>query len=221
MDAGMRVLPTRTDQRLSLIKVLTSRWAEDPAAVGLTPETVAQVQARLAEAEASVSAARAARQLARSLTNQQNNDVRAASRAAQLAINTVKLFAETTNSAAVLGQALIPPADDPSPPPPLATARNFMADPLRNGDVVLTWDASTARGLFYGIERSIDGGAWRFLDAVSARTWTDRTVPLGSRQIRYRLYTQRDGKRSSNCAMTVMQFGTTVAAEQAGMRSAA
>lgn len=217
----MRILPTRTDQRLSRIRVLADRWAEDPAAVGLTPEAVAEVQALLAEAEQSVSAASLARQQAQALTEFQDVSIRAASRAAQHAINTIKLFAQTADSAEVLKQALIPAPAEPSPPPPLEIARNFLADPLRNGDVVLTWNASTARGLFYAIERSIDGGPWQYLDAVSARRWTDKTVPLGSRHIRYRLYTKRNGLTSSNCAMTNVQFGTTVAAERAGTRSAA
>lgn len=217
----MRILPTRTDQRLSRIRVLADRWAEDPAAVGLTPEAVAEVQALLAEAEASVSAATLARQRARTLTDAQHLDVKAVSRAAQHAINTIKLFADTTGDPQTLSRGLIPQPAEPSPPPPLQIARNFLADPLRNGDVVLTWNASTARGLFYAIERSIDGGPWQYLDAVSARRWTDKTVPLGSRHIRYRLYTKRNGLTSSNCAMTNVQFGTTVAAERAGTRSAA
>jgi hypothetical protein len=208
----MGVVPESRLGKIEFYEAHIAPWTTNAAAVGLTPAAVTALGALTTQARAAFNAAEAARQAAKTATQNFYDKVRALHSgpgAGQDMIDTIRVFAETKNDPNVYTLAQIPPPATPGTTPPPGTPFEFTVGLLQNGALELKWkcnNPSGTQGTIYEVMRKIASGAFNFVGATGVRTFTDETIPSGSAPVTYRITAVRSTSRGSPAQFTV-NFG--------------
>lgn len=186
-----RVVPKSITGRLSFFTVHAERWAQDPAAIGLTGEDVAALQAALDAATAARLTAEGARLAAESATLAQSLAVEALVSLGANLIAKVRVAAAVTDNTGVYTLAGLPAPSGPTrsdiPPP---APRELTLTPLGTGAVRLAWASDLKRTSFYRIDRAVTSpGAPDArllpLSGVRDNAFTDTSLPVGFARVEY------------------------------------
>lgn len=213
-------LPRRKRQKIEWVQARAPVWSADPAAIGLTSQQAAQVEARLAAARAAQRAAIEARAAALVATQMYTEAARALHTSAAEAIATIKSFAEASGdpggSAEVYRQAMVSAPAGGAGPARRPAEVGAVTTGLRNdGAIELRWRlrAPTATGTRYFIHRRIEGETGFTMVADTARkVFIDRGVPAGSLAVSYFVVAKRGDFASAPSEAVTMPLGALPAA---------
>jgi len=212
----MGVVP---DTRLGKIEfyeahtLLGGPWATNATAIGLTAAQVTALGTLTTQARAAFNAAEAARQAAKTATQNFYDKVRAMHNgpgAGSDMIQAIRNWAESKNDPNVYTLAQIPPPATPGVTPPPGTPFDFTIGLLQNGALELKWkcnNPSGTQGTIYEVKRRIGAaGNFNFVGASGVKAFTDDTVPAGSPSVTYQITAVRSTQRGNPAQFTV-NFG--------------
>jgi hypothetical protein len=190
-------------------------WAADPAAIGLDAGAIVEITSRTGAARLSYNDAQAARSASRAATVNQTADIKHMMAFGTAVVATIKAFADLSgDDQAVYAAAEITPDGNPSPLAPPAPATNLAADLLNTGALKLTWKGTVAHGTFYAVWRRLENETeYETLGSVSAKSFTDTSLPVGTPEATYYLVTHRDEMSSDATEPITVRFGSI---EQSG-----
>lgn len=207
------IVPRNRDEMIVFYRTHLPAWQADPARVGLTAEQVAQIALLVSEAEAAEAAAADARRRAITATQDLNSKADRLRRFGAGAMATIRGAARIENDVGVYVAARIPGPRKAGPTPPPEPARALHATPTGQGDITLEWKGSIAHGQTFQVMRAVENGPFTIVAAGRFKAWTDTRVPVGARQIFYRIISQRGGRSSTQVAQTSVTFGTVDGSE--------
>lgn len=207
------IVPRRQRDMLDFFRSHLTVWQQDPAALGLTVEQIQSLTQMLADAEAADFEADLARQRALSLTEANARASRNLRRLGVSLMSTIRAKGSVTDDPKVYINAAIPMPRPPSPTPPPEAPKTLHAEPLPSGQIVLRWKGSIAHGQTFQILRSVDGSPFTQVAAGRFKKWTDTRIPVGARQIQYRLTAERNGRSAVSSAFASVTFGTVDGSE--------
>lgn len=207
------IVPRRQRDMLDFFRSHLTAWQQDPAALGLTVEQIQFLTQMLAEAEATDFAAKAARQRALTATQANEERMRALRRFGVSLMSTIRAKGSATDDEQVYIRASIPLPRPPSPTPPPEAPTNLLARPLPTGEISLVWDGTVAHGQIFQVLRAVDGSPFTQVAAGRFKKWTDARIPVGARQIQYRITAERGGRSAVNAASAIVTFGTVDGSE--------
>lgn len=211
-----RTVPETQQAAIDFFAVRIPGWAEAPPSIGLTPETVDGIGARVAAARARLAEARAARVAAETATLALSQAMAEMRAYGGDLVKTIRTFAETTGDTRVFVEAGIPPVSPPTPPAPPAAPTRLAATLLRPFGVGLSWRAPAGGGVWFGVWRRVAGAdGFTLLDTTAARRYEDRTLPAGAGSAGYFIAAHRGAFRSNGPAIEVRLAGHAAAAAAA------
>lgn len=213
------IVPNGRDEMIAFYKVHQPVWETNMLALGLTQPEIDEIKAKLTAALTQQETAAQARQNAQAQTLSLNQLADVLRATGALMMTRIRTYAESTNNPALYALAEIPAPKPPQPAGPPQTPTDFVADPLANGTITLTWKGSIAQGQDFPVERSIDGGPWTLRDTVRGKKWTDMAVPMNSNVIQYRIYGRRSDVWSNPPATATVNFGNLPAEILAAFRA--
>lgn len=181
----MRTVPQTNLARIEFYEAHIEPWAADPAAIGLTPDSVAALETRIAAARAAYDAHQAAQFAAAAAAldyRLKAEALHADPGAGADMIQSIKNFAQSTDDPNVYVRASLPAPPVPGRVPAPGTPYAFRFTLHQTGELTLTWKCKNpAAGTTYEIRRSVQGcHAFTFLATSGRRRFTDRTLPAGS-----------------------------------------
>lgn len=195
-------------------KVHAQAWAQDPAAIGVTPATIAQYANIVEDFQAKATAARAARAEAIAATQASANAKRAMRDATSDLVKTIRAFAATNDEDAVLNRALLPAIAAPAPIAPPGQCTGFTIDLNGDGSLTIGWTAKHPAGsdrVVYLVQRRLAGeDAWTLLGASGEKSYTDDTLPQGVAGATYTVTAQRGRVKGEASLPIVVSFGSVV-----------
>lgn len=180
----MRILPKTPAQQIERLSVLLPAWAEDPAAIGLSPAKVAQIQVLLEHAQSAHAAALEARQAAQSATLAFENATRDLIGQAGPAIATIKAFAVTSAQASgILAQARLPARAPDQRNKPVPAPSNAAVTVDQRGRAIITWTtgAGGARGARLGRQSLVNSSIMYTVERRPARARTGTVLATTAR----------------------------------------
>src|SRR5690606_35587172 len=119
-DHTMSVLPRGRLQRIEFLEYHLPIWSNDPAAIGLDPLVLTELNGLMVAARAAYTTQQTAHQTALASTTGFHNATDAMSEAASAAIAEIKAYDQTTGDPDVYTLAEISPPAAPQPAPPPA-----------------------------------------------------------------------------------------------------
>ena len=196
--------------------MLLNRWAEDPAAVGLSPGALAAMQQALDEARAAVLGRVEAAAAARAATAAANSRVGELRDLIGRGVRTVRAFAENSaEPSGVYNQAFIPAPAAPAPLPPPALPTRLTAElEATTGAMALRWKARNPTGsgggggTTYIVRRRLPGEARpSFLGIGRSKRFTDTTLPAGAAWVEYTVQGHRAGVEGPQSMILKVHLG--------------
>ncbi len=194
-------------------------WVANQASIGITVQQAIDLTTFITTAQQAQLAADTARNTAQAATlDLQTKSADLRTFGGDL-VRLIKAYAESqTDPAAVYVTAEIPPPAAPTPLGVPAVPTNLQGEVDNSGAVTLSWDATLQGGTQFTIERQLNPvasapGTWITLGNVSAKTFTDSTLPQGFANASYRVTATRSGGTSQPTEPTAIYFG--VAGSQA------
>lgn len=205
----MPLVPQTKTGALSFFQSRLAAWSDDPAAVGLSPQQVADITAATSAAQDSLIAAQQVSNAARSATATNDTDIADMRAVGSGIIATIRAFAKTSGDPEVYALADIPApkARTPAGTPDAPTLVRGAIDSC--GAVELRWHGSLAYHAFFEVYRMFEGQReWTLLASVGAKAWTDATIPPGSTSaISYFVQARRGELRGEPSAPITIRMG--------------
>jgi hypothetical protein len=202
----MAIVPDKPSSKISFFTAHVSRWAEDPAGIGTTPQRVANVQEKLDEARDALIARQRAIDTARSATLRLKNALAALGEAGAQVIGEVKAKAAVEGNA-VFHRALLPERAKGSPLGAPGKATSLSAELGGNGALHLSWKCKQprgAKGTMYQVYRQLGAvGDYVFLGATGKKKFLDATLPAGNHRVVYRIVAVRSTARGQSADFIV------------------
>ncbi len=222
----MPVLPKTDRTLIDWVEQHIDIWKADPASIGLDGAAVTELISLLAGASAAEEAAQLARSAAQAATLRLHLEAEALREQAASMVATIKAYADTQDDPNVYSEAQIPPDRPKAPLGPPEAPHSVSATLLVNGVVRLAWKGSRKGGTFFEVYRMLttaDGqrGAPTLLTSTPDKTWTDRDLPAGLRQVEYFLIARRTGGVSDRSGLASLQFGSDGAFYEQGSTAGA
>ncbi|CAG0995326.1 hypothetical protein PHYC_02526 [Phycisphaerales bacterium] len=222
----MRVLPQTDPAQVLFFSLRVGAWAEDPAALGLLPEQVAELAEFTAAAKDAALAMAQARNAAEAATRSFHIACERMRGLGAPMIATIKARAQFDRS--VYSKAMLFPPDAPtrSDKPP-APPRSLRADVRASGEIVLTWRGSGPTGTDHGpgargghgVQYAIlrksyapDGTLlepYRLIAVTGERRFEDAPLPAG--QYAYAIRARRGDAESVTSSAVSVQIGAAEA----------
>lgn len=185
-------------------------WSATPTAFGLTALQVSALAALVQAARKAYNDAQAARDTSKAATTTESTSVASMLTSGRAIVNLMKAFIENSHNPALWGQAgLEPDASGGTAPDPVAPYQ-LSAGLDSQGDVIVKWKASQpagVSGVIYSVRRALDGGDYVLLDSVGGKTFTDETVPVGTRSVSYAIKAKRGNQTSEWSEALTVRFG--------------
>ncbi len=187
----MRVLPRGKSAQIMFYQSRLANWAQEAEALGLDPQQIAIMEAKVEAARLAFNAQRQAMSAARARTQALHNALDAMNTHGASLIRQVRARTATIGSKAyVLAQ--IPAPDKPSPIGPPGKPDRITVELSEIGGIVLRWTCKNprgSRGTAYHVHRRIaaTGGQWEFLGIAGRKKYVDATVPAGVGVVSYRI----------------------------------
>ncbi len=218
----MSEIPDTINGKIQYFEQHIPIWAEDPAAIGLDAAAIAEITTRTGAARLAFNNAQAARSASRAATVTQAADVKAMMEFGTAMVATIKAFADLSgDDQSIYAAAEIQPDTGPSPLAPPIPAIDLAADLLNTGAINLTWKGTVANGTFYTVWRRLKGETeYETLGSVSAKSFEDDTIPVGTPEANYYLVTHRDRLSSDATEPITVRFGLVGNADQSGSDTA-
>ncbi|HYE62398.1 MAG TPA: hypothetical protein VD997_10405 [Phycisphaerales bacterium] len=206
----MRILPRTIPEQIQFFETRLPDWSLDPAGLGLSSETVAQLEELTAQARAAYQAAELVRAQAKAATLALHTAMAQLLKPGAAAITTIKAKAVTMNDPTINSRARIDAPKDPSPVPAPHAPTTPTASIDGTGSVRLAWRGTGPTGTNNGpgarggagttfiIYRQDPGAAGpRIVGMTSELHYTDETAPLvPGAPVLYTLQAMRAGKAS-------------------------
>ncbi len=189
--AVMRVVPRKKSAQIMFYKTRLAKWAQAAEALGLDPEQVASLQAKVDAARLARIAQREAINNARSRTLDLHNALDAMNAEGAIIIRQIRATAGSLgNMAYSLSQ--IPVPDKPSPIGPPGKPERISAELTQIGSIILRWSCKNprgSRGTVYHVSRCIGSasGPWDFLGVAGRKKYEDATLPPGAAVVNYKI----------------------------------
>ncbi|VAX38765.1 hypothetical protein MNBD_PLANCTO03-1911 [hydrothermal vent metagenome] len=203
----MTTIPRTLQGKIQFFEQHLPRWSADPGSIGLGAQQVADIAALAEAARTDFDRARVARQAAQSATTLQHGSITSMMRLGTALVATIRAFADATDDEpGVLSRAGLSPVDAPSPAPPPEPVADVSHELLNSGAIRLSWRGTVANGTFYTIWRELEGER-SLLGSVSAREFTDTTIPAGTAEATYQLRTHRDELTSDLSEAILVRLG--------------
>lgn len=202
-------LPSNDRKAILWVEARLDDWAADPAAIGLTPAEVADLDARAAEARQRLLAAEEARETARSATLAFHQASASMKGLASTLIAAVKNHAEAAADPRVYVAAHVEPPR-PRGPRPAPAMPESLRTRVAGGRVELSWKARGNERAYYVVFRRLDGDE-RFapLGDTSAKRFTDDGIPPGTTGASYHVVAKRSGRASPPSLTVRVPFHST------------
>lgn len=212
-EDNMSVIPPSREGKIQFYEAHIGKWAENAAQIGLGPTAVANLTALVEAARGAFTAAETARAASRSATQafyEAVRDMHNAPGAGSDMLQTIRIFAETSNNPDVYNLADIPPpsAGEPLPPPGQPGEFTVSLDPM--GPLTLKWKCENpaGRSVVYMIRRKLAGESqWTLIGGAGAREFTDVTLPAGVDNVSYSVTAQRASVSGVPSLPLVISFG--------------
>jgi hypothetical protein len=200
-------MPTIPDTYLGKLEFFETHlpiWAVNPVAIGLIATQIVELTARTDQARADFDAQVAQKANAINSTQiQKDSNAFMYDLGADL-VKTIRAFAQTTDDPNVYTAASIPPPAPPSPPGPPEMPTNLSASILSPFGLGLEWNASLAKGTFFGIWRRLDSETSATLIKTSKnKSFEDRTLPDGTASVDYYITAYRDDFEVNSAIFTI------------------
>ena len=211
----MGVLPDKINDRIAWFEQRFTAWTANAVAIGLTVAQVNQIKTLTNTARANYNAAQAARAAAKDATVVQTAADHNMSTFGSDLIQTIKMFAQTTNNPTVYQLSSVPPPAAPTPAGPPLAPTNVVADPNADGTITVTWKGSLASRTFFTVWRKSGSGSstnFTQVTAVAAHKFIDNEVPGGFSTISYYVRAQRDLALSAPSEEVTVNFPSAMAA---------
>jgi hypothetical protein len=195
---AMRLVPKDINGAIDFFNVHAQFWAQDPGAIGTTPERVAELQARVAAAREAHLAQRQIQDAARSATI-----------ALQLALDEMKDLGATIVQEVYIDASLpLPRKGSPIGEPGTPTNFSFKLRP--SGALTLKWDCDHPRGAvgtIYRISRCVGSNApYTFIGTSGKKSFNDATLPAGVARVMYEIVAIRSTK-TGKAGEFMVRFG--------------
>ena len=187
----MRVVPRPKSAQILFYVIHAAKWAEEAEALGLDPQQVASLQAKVDAARLAFNAQREALSSAQSRTLALHNALDAMNSEGSIIIRQIRATAGTLGGQAY-SLGMIPPPAKPSPIGPPGTPYRITAELTQIGSVILRWACKNprgSRGTAYNVHRRISsaGEQWEFLGIAGRKKYEDATLPPGVAVATYRI----------------------------------
>jgi hypothetical protein len=215
---AMHVVPETRSGKITFYKVRLGAWAEEPESIGLTPESVAALAARVDEARQAEIEQRRAASAARSATAKYYSAIRrlhAEPGAGASMIQSIRAHAQTTGDRQVYFRALLPvppKARRAGSVPPPGKPTNFSAQLHQDGSLELKWTCDNpdgADGTMYEVRRRVaPDGEFAYVGTVGGKRFLDDTLPPGLAFVEYQVTAVRSTRRGE-LARYHVNFGSS------------
>jgi hypothetical protein len=221
----MRLLPKDKSGKIEFCKVHLAAWAEHAAAIGTTPEQVAELATRTEAARLALIEQDQAQQAARAATLRLKIAIENMTSSASAIILQIRSEAGRGGDGVYLLAQISAPAKG-SPIAPPGRPFGFKAELDAIGGLRLTWKCRNPRGsqgTIYQLWRRIDGGKLTYIGGTGRRRYVDATVPAGSAGVMYQIQAVRStakgdwatfnvvlGTRIRGKMLATMQIGASV-----------
>ncbi|MEO0475927.1 MAG: hypothetical protein AAF085_08170 [Planctomycetota bacterium] len=203
--------PGDIDGRIQFFAQRLTVWADDPAAIGLTPQQMTELQGRTAATIAARDAALALRSQAASATAVQNEQLSGLMKFGSGLIASIRAFADlSAEPAAVFNRAdLTPPAQGGGQLPPPVAATDVKTQLGSTGAITVSWKGTVANGTVYAVYRRFaQGTAYSQIGTATTKSFVDATVPVGTPEVSYYVVALRDGLESPPSEPVSLRFGS-------------
>lgn len=205
----MGVIPTKTAEEITFGEVHAPIWATAPTSIGLTVAACTAITAAVTAARKAFTDAHAAREASKAATNNLSVKMNLLHPLLAEAVQTIRLFAESTNNPAVYTLAQIPAPATPTPAPPPMQPVQLGASIIPGGVLRISFKAtdSAAGGgaTTYLVSRKLSGqstftvigsaGSSRSTDGANLprgfKFFDDSSLPSGSNNMQYMVQGQR------------------------------
>ena len=210
----MGVVPEKPAERVTFYLNHATTWNGSASQIGTTVADVADLQTKATAARAALDSQQAARQAAKTATENARNAVAAMSIAGASILKEIRATGERTGDPNVYVLADIPAPALPAPTPPPGTPSNLSVTLDGNGALLLKWKCSNPRGAsgtIYQIwRRDSPTSELNYLGGVGSKKYTDGTIPAGATQITYQIQAVRSTAKGLWATFNV-NFGTGTA----------
>jgi len=206
----MAIVPRTEDGICDFFETRLRYWKNERELLGLTPERILQLEHEIANARMLRNKALEIRQAAKAATAELWIALEQLGKTGSACISTIRTTAALSDEPRdVLSAALIPPIRPKSKRPKPEKASILSASITHFGAVALKWKGTTAHGTFYTVLRKLAGETnYTVLGSVSAKSFTDAAIPIGTSIAVYTLIAHRGKHRSEPSAPTAVSFAS-------------
>lgn len=226
----MGVIPTAMADEITFGEVHAPIWAAAPTTIGLTATTCTAISAAVSVARKAFTDAQTAREASKAATNNLKVKMTTLHPLLADAVQTIRLFAESTGNPGVYTLANIPAPAAPTPAPPPMQPVQLGAAIIPGGALRISFKAtdSAAGGgaTTYLVSRKLSGqstftvigsaGSSRSTDGASLprgfKFFDDATLPSGSNNMQYMV----QGQRGSSFGMASEVLTVTIGVDSGG-----
>jgi hypothetical protein len=190
----MRLVPRDLTGTLTFFQTRAATWADRADEIGTTPEAVAQMAAKLADAKAAYLAQQQAINAARSATATFRRLTGELAESGADIIKSIRAKAATDGDAIYVAASISPPKKrSPLPVPGTPTNFSFALDAI--GQLTLKWQCKNPRGAVgtvYMVSRRLAGSEkFESLATTGTKQFTDSTLPAGAASVEYQVIAVR------------------------------
>jgi hypothetical protein len=183
-------------------------WSVDPAALGILPTDIVELNARVSEARADFDAALAARNTAKALTEAQHNSVSTMFDFGSGILKTIRAKAEKDNDPNIYVLAEIPAPQPPTPAGPPEQPTELAAAVLQPFGLRISWKGTISQNASFNVFRRLPGEtSYTLLKSTREKFYEDNAVPSGVASVEYYIAAVRDEFTVNSTGIT-LQFGT-------------
>jgi hypothetical protein len=209
----MSILPNSREQMVQYFEVHNPVWAKDPAAIGLTAAQIVELDTKITNARATLTAQTAAINAKLAATGNMHLETDTLRGFGADLIKVIKAFAESTDDPAVYVAAEVPPPSPPTPSGPPDQPTNLKTTLDNFGQVIIEWTGSRAFGTQFTVQRQLtpvtgSPTPWADVGTSATNDFIDATVPTGQASVSYRVYAQRSSGISNASDPSSLNFGT-------------
>ena len=206
----MRVVPRTVGGKVQFYRTHVPKWAQDPQAIGSTPQEIAAMEAKLAAAVDSVKRQKLAVATARAATMAMHEAVEELANAGAAVIGRVRSTARMEGKSVYTAALISPPKKGSRLGPPGQPSEfKFAIDQL--GTLTLKWKCRNprgAQGTMYEVYRRLgSSGPHEFLATTGKKRFVDQTLPQGVSVALYKIVAVRSTRRGAS-AEQYIQFGS-------------
>jgi hypothetical protein len=218
----MRVVPRTVNGKISFYTSHVPKWAQDPEAIGSTPEEIDDLQDKLDAAKEAAKRQKQAQATARSATLALKIALEALTSAGANAILRVRAKAAGDGKPVYIAAGVrIPKKAAPIARPGTPFAFKYNLHPV--GDLKLTWKCKNPRGsqgTIYQVYRQLGSdGPFQFLGGTGRKEFIDSTLPAGTPVATYQIQAVRSTVTGDAVTFNV-KFGSRTSSARVLARAA-